>query len=270
MEGLQFKVLYLGGTYIHKNDLVKTNNVEEIVISPHYAILIKHPQLGNILFDTGDDDNWEQSYSEYIKSKYPMVEFISLGDELSANNLTYSDIDTVILSHLHFDHAGGLKHFSGEKAGRKVYVSEEEARELFYQTILNPEDLAPAYIQSQYESIPGIAYYPIRDVIRLADDITLFVQKCHTPGVIGLVLTLADGGNIIITSDTIYTRESYDRELPPGGSINKTQSEFYNNLEMVKGMQESLNAVLFFGHDDDQAKDWKEKQWISSIEQVAE
>ena len=56
-------------------------------------------------------------------------------------------------------------------------------------------------------------------------------------------------GNIVFTGDMIYTKESYDKQLPPGGSINKTDKEFYDNVESIKNIVSENNADLFFGHD---------------------
>ena len=58
------------------------------------------------------------------------------------------------------------------------------------------------------------------------------------------------------TSDAIYTADSYRQALPPGGTINATTDEFYDNLERIKAMEKNYNATLLFGHDIDQILDW--------------
>ena len=42
----------------------------------------------------------------------------------------------------------------------------------------------------------------------------------------------------------VYTRESYEKELPPGGKINKTTEEFFNNLKGIKEMEKKYQAEL--------------------------
>ena len=96
----------------------------------------------------------------------------------------------------------------------------------------------------------------------LAEDLTLFIQQSHTPGVIGMILKTAHSGTIITTSDTLYSAESYRRELPPGGTINKTTDEFYENLVRIRAMEKEYDATLLFGHDYDQVVAWAEKGWI--------
>ena len=68
----------------------------------------------------------------------------------------------------------------------------------------------------------------------------------------GMLLKLLEQGNMIVTSDTIYTKDNFELELPPGGSINATTEEFYTNLARIKKMQAQWNAGLIYGHDFEQ------------------
>lgn len=65
------------------------------------CLLIKAPQ-GNILVDTGAGEKGDAKFREiYGISKSPLV------DNLRKSGIGPEDIDIVINSHLHFDHAGG-------------------------------------------------------------------------------------------------------------------------------------------------------------------
>ena len=50
--------------------------------------------------------------------------------------------------------------------------------------------------------------------------------------------------------------------LPPGGTINKTTDEFYDNLERIKALQKEHDADLLFGHDQEQILEWVAKGWV--------
>ena len=50
-----------------------------------------------------------------------------------------------------------------------------------------------------------------------------------------------------------------EKELPPGGTINKTTDEFFDNLKRIKEMEKAYHATLLFGHDYDQIMDWVAK-----------
>ncbi len=68
------------------------------------ALLVKEGDR-NILFETGIGAFFEPK----LKARYGVVESQHvLLDSLRAHGLEHTDIDVVVLSHLHFDHAGGL------------------------------------------------------------------------------------------------------------------------------------------------------------------
>lgn len=260
MNGLQFKMLYLGHIHCKKDFLVRTDNTEEMINSPMLAVLIKHPSLGNILFDTGNFESGDQIYSKHARETYPVPEVITIKERLAENGLAPEDIDQIIISHLHMDHTGGLPYFSNTKAGAKgVIVNEDDAREAFY--IVNTQEDTGAYTKQTFCDVPGIRYRPINGTVALADDLILFSQRCHTPGVLGMIVKTANCGNFIFTSDTIYTQESYEKELPPGGTINKSDEEFYRQLEIIKKLQKEYDATLIFGHDPEQFHTY-EKEFI--------
>ena len=120
--GLRLHVLYLGKMEFPKFRLVDWKDENEMVVSPAVSLLIQHPTLGNILYDPGTCHEHEKLYTPEMKHTYPVVECISVKEALAAKGLTPDDIDRIIISHLHFDHAAGLKDFVGTKAIEKVMV----------------------------------------------------------------------------------------------------------------------------------------------------
>lgn len=256
--GMKISVLYLGKMEFPKFRLVECPDETEMVKSPAVAILIQHPTLGNILYDTGNSVNFQTAYTPAMLHDYPVTECISIKDALAAKGFTPDDIDRIIISHLHFDHAGGLQDFVGTKAIKHVLVSEADLKNAYFSVMTGN---GGAYIRSLFD-VEGIQFTAISETAALADDLTLFVQESHTPGVIGLLLKTQNHGTILTTSDTVYTRDSYVRELPPGGTINKTTDEFFDNLKRIKAMEREYNASLLFGHDYDQIMEWAGRGWI--------
>lgn len=245
---MDFEVLYLGRLECKRDYLIKCDDKNAMIKSPISAVLFKHPVLGNILYDTGNSPFYSTEYSQETLDTYPVAEFISIEDALKKHGLTPDDIDILILSHLHFDHAGGLRYFRGTKAIKNVIVSEAELKNAYYSTLTGSSG---AYVKSLFD-FEGICFKPVGADTKLADDFELFIQQSHTPGVIGLIVRNLLSGNMVFTSDTIYTKESYDKQLPPGGKINKTDKEFFDNLENIKEIAARNNADLFFGHDYEQ------------------
>lgn len=224
--------------------------------SPVSALLIRHPKLGNILYDTGNSPYSRWEYGEGVNSVYPVGSFISIEQALSLHGLRCSDIDMLILSHLHFDHVGGLRYFKGTKAIKNIVVAESELQNACLSVFTGEQH--SAYIKSLFD-VEGAVYRPIRETTALAPDLTLFIQKAHTPGVMGLIVKTRTMGNVIATSDAVYTRESWETSTPPGGPINKDTDDFLANIQRLKEMQKTYDAVMLFGHDSEQIHDWSRK-----------
>ncbi len=256
--GMKISVLYLGYMEFPKFRLIRTEDESEMVRSPAVAILIRHPTLGNLLYDTGNSPEHLTAYTGEMLHDYPVMQCVSIREALAEKGLTPGDIDRVILSHLHFDHAGGLKDFVGTEAIKHVLVSEADLKNAYFSVMTGH---GGAYIRSLFD-VEGVRFETIDGTVKLADDLELFVQRSHTPGVIGMLLKTAGSGNIIVTSDTLYTAESWSRRLPPGGTINRTTDEFYENLERIRAMREEHDAQLLYGHDYDQIIEWSARGWI--------
>lgn len=258
MKQLQLKILDLGEMTVCKNELVRTPKPEDLVLSPVTAVLLRHPTAGNILYDTGNAPDWASSYNAAMKQRYPVTRFISITQALANEGLCPADINILILSHMHFDHAGGLRQFSHTKAGANVLVSQLEL------TAAMRERRKPdsAYISSLFYDLPGVAFQTLAGDYEVAPGVSLFPQRCHTEGLLGLRVQLSHTRTVLFTSDSIYTEEAFEQELPPGGSINASSEEFYENLRVIRAMQEKEQATLYFGHDIAQARRWQSRGWI--------
>ena len=126
---------------------------------PCYCVLVQHPVLGNVLFDTGIDDGYESRWPKNLLEEYPVKQFHRVEDRLGELGLCPNDIDMLILSHMHFDHAGNLRLFCGTKAGKHVVIQEEEARHGF--TLSNIYDCQEiryrhdGYVRHEFNGLDG-------------------------------------------------------------------------------------------------------------------
>jgi N-acyl homoserine lactone hydrolase len=84
---------------------------------PIYAWVIEHPQ-GVILVDTGETaqsarpgyfPRWRPYFILAVRTHVHAEE--EIGPQLSTLGISPTDVRTVVLTHLHTDHAGGLRYF---------------------------------------------------------------------------------------------------------------------------------------------------------------
>ena len=85
------------------------------VAVPSMSFLIQHPSGFKVLFDLGLRKVW-QNYAEnirnHIQKRLPIQTDPDVSDYLRKGGLESSDIDAVILSHVHYDHVGTPSDFN--------------------------------------------------------------------------------------------------------------------------------------------------------------
>lgn len=99
-----------------KIDIFKDDHFVEPL--PILTFLIEHPE-GNFLVDTGDNarnsvpgylPTWNPFFTKMVSVRVAPTEEIGYKLQLLGINIA-TDIEAVILTHFHHDHAGGLDHF---------------------------------------------------------------------------------------------------------------------------------------------------------------
>ena len=169
--------------------------------------LIQHPK-GNLLYDTGTAKelavdarkHWGAAVDAYepimTKEQYCV-------EQLAAIGVKPEDIKYIVMSHLHLDHAGGVKDFPNAK----ILVQRTEMQWAytcdFYQK--------GAYIKADFD-LP-LNYHLLEgwreDRYDVFGDGTVIIwfTPGHTPGHQTLLLKLPNSGSFMLTGDACYTSE---------------------------------------------------------------
>ena len=147
--------------------------------------------------------------------------------------LTAGNIDVLVSTHFHFDHAGNHGDF-----GASRIVVQREAHEYalanpgrFPEDIWNLPHLRYEYIEGDYELAPGV---------------TLLESSGHVPGHMSVLVRLPNTGPVLLAIDAIYTRETLERDIWKGYHDPERAHRSGHRLAEIA---EREGALLVFGHD---------------------
>ena len=261
MKGMEFAIVRYGSIWNDPafnvavpNPSTASNPVVQSVFSefPASFILIRHPQEGLILYDVGDFPEGEDGlprpsyWKEYFKPDMAREDFVDR--ILPRHGVSLEDISSIILSHMHYDHAGGLKFFAGTKAAENVYVPKEDFLYGCLQTMA--EDRETETTSPYWRSIMttrGIRYHFIEKDTELFPGVHLFLLGGHTPAVAALLLEL-ENKNYLFPSDACSSQLNYGPPMKPT-SIMYDSRAFEESVKKLYELQKEYDAELIFSHD---------------------
>ena len=213
---------------------------------PVYAVLVDHPD-GKILYDTGCHPEAMAGYwPEGLREIFPYYfrEEQAFERQLALAGATPGEIKTVVMSHMHLDHAGNLRLFPGAD----VYV---HRRDFEYGQTLTHQSPDPAqhgaYVKADLEA-PVKQYRLVEGDCELAPGVELVDLPGHTPGLLGLVLHIEKSGTVIFPQDAVYQRANYGPPAKASGIVHDSLA-FFRSIEKVRALQRKHNARVMFSHD---------------------
>jgi glyoxylase-like metal-dependent hydrolase (beta-lactamase superfamily II) len=215
---------------------------------PVYAVLIE-TSAGKILFDTGCHPDAMRGYwPEGLTSVFPHYcrEEQKLENQLALAGTAPEEIQTVILSHLHLDHAGNLHLFKHAD----VFVHQRDFEYGLTMVHTSPDaSQHGAYIKADLET-PVKKFHLVDEDFILADGIEVITLPGHTPGVLGLVVELKQDGALIFPMDAVYTQANYGPPVKPPAIIYDSIA-YARSIEKIRKLERSRNATVVFSHDYD-------------------
>jgi N-acyl homoserine lactone hydrolase len=207
-----------------------------------HTVLVETPE-GTLLWDTSCPRDWETRWEPTGLQEFFPYDQVSEEQYLDARlgqlGVSPEQIDFVVLSHLHFDHAGNLGLFKGTTA-RLVCNATEKEWAFGYEGVFNGAHLKADYEDYSFETVDGDAEF--------LPGVTLIEAPGHTPGTMAMRVDLPETGTMIFTSDAIYMGDSYGPPTTPAAIVNDL-SAFYRSVEKIRGIAEQTNATVVFGHD---------------------
>lgn len=257
---MKLYVFELGSLKLDKNLVVSMSHIareehpncpNEMVEFPVPAYLIE-TENGYVLYDTGchpecmgENGRWPMEFQNRVP--YTGDETTTILHQLKQLGIRPEDIKTVVLSHMHNDHAGCVEYFPDAE----FIVHKDEFHACLDAYALHR--YMDSYIwkdtdqwigkkmkwtflergEGDYELCPGLTI--------------LNLGPGHARGVLALKVDLANTGTVIIASDAVYCTENYENEQEPGVVYDTVG--WRRSLRYIKKTAAWSNARVWFGHD---------------------
>lgn len=253
---------------------------------PIHAYLLEHPREGLILLDAGICTDQAHRHTQYYRGILRMIldedEYAqepgeTLPEQLKRLGYRCDDVRTVILTHLHEDHVGGLRDLP--KAKVVVSQAEWDARraKMF--------GFIPMFYEPSYESVEqwervrfesGAFHTFDRSHDLLGDgSVRLLPTPGHTPGHTCALVEMG-GYQLLVTGDCLYTLRHLATEQLQAFRLSKeTGDEQVESIKRIAGLRKRLPGLhLLVGHDHTEYQ-WKHlipylsKGWLTEDERSA-
>ena len=207
-----------------------------------YAVLVETDE-GTLLWDTSCPRDWETRWAPTAMQDYFPYDQVTdeqyLDAQLSQLGVGPENLDYVVLSHLHFDHAGNARMFAGTPA-KLVCADTEKAWAFGFNGAFNG-----AHLKVDYD---GLDFTTVSGETEILPGVTLLQTPGHTPGTMAMRVDLKNSGTMIFTSDACYMGDSYGPPATPAAIVNDLGA-WYSSVEKLRTIAEKSNATVVFGHD---------------------
>ncbi|KAL0955168.1 hypothetical protein HGRIS_004076 [Hohenbuehelia grisea] len=251
--------------------------------APSLAFLITHSKRPEkFVFDLGirrDWGNYTPATVRWIKEVYPCVVPQNVIESLAKGGLSPTDVDTVCLSHLHWDHVGDVEPFTkstfvvgGESLGllKTGYPTDPNSR--FDEHLLPLDRTRFLDDRTQWAQLG-----PFPRAFDFYGDGSLYIVDApgHLPGHINVVArTSADGGWICLAGDSAHHCKLVTGEahIAVGASghgpaacahADKASADFH--LTMIRSLFRTPRVRVVLAHDTPFRKEQPDAFWPGRI-----
>ena len=205
--------LAIGETNVPESITFHLGNSEKLRRVIAYAFLLKAEDGRYHLIDTGVRSPEEINAGRPPERHWKIAPSTTLLDQLLLTGVAPEDIDTVMLTHLHYDHCSQIGLFPNAQ----ILVSRAEWLSVVapvHKDMLRftryPRDVYGALVDSGWSRLRLIT-----DMEEVLPGIEAWVLGGHTPGSTAYLIETAVG-RVVVAGDFINTYANWEQMIPPG------------------------------------------------------
>jgi N-acyl homoserine lactone hydrolase len=220
---------------------------------PIPAFLVEHPERGPVMIDTAFDPivatDRKQSFGRVGAAMFTPEKVRPVSEQLRERGIEPGDVRTVVMTHLHFDHASGIGQFPDAEfvVERREWdaASDGGLRDGYF-----PQHLAPAKNVRKVDLDAAPAADGFRHVLDVFGDgsVRMAFTPGHTHGHCSILLA-TEGGPLLLTGDATYAKRAIDERWEPV-IIGGDKAAFHDSVDQIAGwIAAHPDAPVVCGHD---------------------
>ena len=159
-----------------------------------------------------------------------------LDGQLRAVGVSHEDIHHVILSHMHYDHCGCLRHFRHAR----ISVQRREFEHAF------SADPGIAYFRDEYD-LPDLQWDLREGDWEALPGLELIDTRGHTQGHQSALVRLPETGTVVLPFDAGDLQENFDAEIAPGETCDEAAA--MTAIRRLKAIEAERHATRLLFHD---------------------
>ena len=237
----EFYILPGGFLHIDRSILLTANGMGQTIRAPVYSVLLMHDE-GPILIDCGLNPDGlthpEQAWGPRAKLIRPeMTEADDIRNRLRELGLGVSDVRMVIVTHLHWDHTGGLRFFSH----CPILVQKVEHRFAF-----SPDNFVSLpYMRNHFDF--SLDYQPVEGDRMVRPGVSVIKTGGHTPGHQSVLVRLRSGAYYIFPGDAVPLQENLSLKIPSSNTWSAQAA--MDSIYRLEHLSQLLSAEILPSHD---------------------